>query len=367
MGFRARTVEDMDLTRTFWNGRRVFVTGHTGFKGGWLSLWLSHMGAEVHGYALQPPTEPNFFRAAGIERRIASSRIADVRDQESLRTAMTASGAEIVLHLAAQPLVRHSYAAPAETYAVNVMGTVHVLEAVRTTSSVKAVVNVTTDKCYDNREWHWPYRENEPLGGVDPYASSKACSEILTAAWRASFLSQAGVGVATARAGNVIGGGDWAADRLVPDFLRAIDAGTPIRLRNPSAIRPWQHVLEPLSGYLQVAQTLYADPRSCAEAWNFGPQESDARPVSWLIEFLCAASPGASWADDRTAEPLHEAGTLRLDSSKARARLGWRPRWSLQEALSATLAWHQAWRRAEDMASFSLAQIDAYEAVRFPE
>jgi CDP-glucose 4,6-dehydratase len=356
----------MALSRAFWSGRRVFVTGHTGFKGGWLSLWLSDMGAEVHGYALQPPTNPNFFSVAGIEGRMASNRISDIRDAEALRTAMAASRPEIVLHLAAQPLVRQSYAAPAETYAVNVMGTVHLLEAVRMTPSVKAVVNVTTDKCYENREWHWPYRENEILGGFDPYASSKACSEILTAAWRASFLAGAGIGVATARAGNVVGGGDWAADRLVPDLLRAIDAGTPVRLRNPDAIRPWQHVLEPLSGYLRIAETLCADPRSGAEAWNLGPDENDAKPVSWLVEFLCARLPGASWVHEKPAEPLHEAGTLRLDSSKARARLGWRPRWNLEDALSNTVAWHQAWRRGEDMAAFSIAQIHAYESEQIP-
>lgn len=356
----------MALNRSFWNGRRVFLTGHTGFKGGWLSLWLSEMGAEVHGYALQPPTDPSFFSATGTRERMASSRIADIRDAKALRIAMAEARPEIVLHLAAQPLVRRSYAEPVETYAVNVMGTVHLLEAVRSTPSVKAVVNVTTDKCYENREWHWPYREYEPMGGFDPYASSKACSEILTAAWRRSFLAQAGIGVATARAGNVIGGGDWASDRLVPDFLRAIDAGQPVSLRNPSAIRPWQHVLEPLSGYLRIAEALHADPRSDADAWNFGPEESDARPVSWLIEFLCAALPAASWTHEQPGEPVHEAGTLRLDSSKARARLGWRPRWTLEEALSATLAWHQAWRRGEDMAEFSLAQIRAYEAARTP-
>jgi CDP-glucose 4,6-dehydratase len=340
----------------FWRGKRVFLTGHTGFKGGWLSLWLADLGADVHGYALAPPTDPNFFTATALEKRLASSTLADIRDAAALERAMQAVRPDIVLHLAAQPLVRHSYAEPVETYAVNVMGTVNLLEAVRKSPGVQAVVNVTTDKCYENREWVWPYRENEALGGHDPYSSSKACSELVTAAWRRSFLDAAGVQLASARAGNVIGGGDWAADRLVPDFLRALDAGRPLIIRSPQATRPWQHVLEPLSGYLMLAERLCADGGDFAEAWNFGPDEADARPVQWIVETLCARVSNASWQRDASLQP-HEAHTLRLDSAKAHAHLGWRPRWNLPRALEATLDWHQAWKTGADMADFSLRQI----------
>lgn len=348
------------MNRAFWRGKRVFLTGHTGFKGGWLALWLADMGAEVHGYALTPPTAPNFFTVASLEKRLAGSTIADIRDAVVLERAVKTARPDVVLHLAAQPLVRHSYAEPVETYAVNVMGTVNLLEAVRRTPGVKAVVNITTDKCYENREWVWPYRENEALGGYDPYSSSKACSELVTAAWRRSFLDPAGIHIASARAGNVIGGGDWAADRLVPDFLRALDAGRPLVVRSPQATRPWQHVLEPLSGYLMLAERLCADGGDFAEAWNFGPDEADARPVQWIVETLCASVPGAAWRHDAAPQP-HEAHTLRLDSSKAGARLGCRPRWNLQQALDATLAWHQAWKQRLDMVDISLRQIREYE------
>lgn len=345
----------------FWQGKRILLTGHTGFKGGWLSLWLAEMGAEVHGYALAPPTEPNMFTVAGLEERLASSTLADVRDAAALEQAMAAARPEVVLHLAAQPLVRQSYAEPAETFAVNVMGTVNLLEAVRKTPGVRAVVNVTTDKCYENREWVWPYRENEALGGHDPYSSSKACSELATVAWRCSFLDSAGVQLASARAGNVIGGGDWAADRLVPDFLRALDAGKTLVVRSPLATRPWQHVLEPLTGYLLLAEKLCTEGAAFAEAWNFGPDASDARTVQWIVEALCTRVPGAAWQRADAPQP-HEAHTLRLDSTKASARLGWRPHWNLQRALESTLDWHQAWKSGANMADFSLRQIREYTA-----
>jgi CDP-glucose 4,6-dehydratase len=349
----------LEMKGSFWRDRRVFLTGHTGFKGGWLSLWLADFGAEVHGYALAPSTDPNFFTAAGLGERLASSTIADIRDTPALEKAMSAARPEIVFHLAAQPLVRHSYVEPVETYAVNVMGTVSLLEAVRRVPSVKALVNITSDKCYENREWVWPYRENEALGGHDPYSSSKACAELLTAAWRRSFLDAAGVHIASARAGNVIGGGDWAADRLVPDFLRALDAGLPLVVRSPQATRPWQHVLEPLAGYLMLAERLHTEGAAFAEAWNFGPDASDMRPVRWIVDALCARVPGSAWRDDSAPQP-HEAHTLRLDSAKACARLGWQPRWTLQQALEATLDWHRAWKRASNMADFSLQQIRGY-------
>jgi CDP-glucose 4,6-dehydratase len=352
----------MEMNPTFWHGKRVFLTGHTGFKGGWLSLWLQSLGAEVHGYALNPPTEPNLFTVAKIGQGMANSEIGDIRDADKLRHAMQAARPEIVFHLAAQPLVRYSYAQPTETYAVNVMGTVNMLEAVRATSSVKAVLNVTTDKCYENREWVWGYRENEAMGGFDPYSSSKACAELVTAAYRRSFLESAGVALASARAGNVIGGGDWAADRLIPDFLRALDAGETLRIRAPQATRPWQHVLEPLSGYLMLAERLYTGGTAFSEAWNFGPADEDARSVLWIVQRLAEIHTDINWQCDETLQP-HEAHYLKLDSSKARNRLNWHPRWRLHTALQKTLEWHNAWKKAENIQSITLAQITDYSSL----
>ncbi len=349
------------MSTEFWRGRSVFITGHTGFKGGWIALWLSQLGAKVHGYSLTPPTTPNFYSETKLQERLQSSDIADIRDLRKLTSAMQAAKPSIVIHMAAQPLVRESYKAPIETFTANVIGTVNVLEAARQTDTVQAIVNITTDKCYENREWLWAYRENDRLGGHDPYSGSKACAEIAAAAFRSSFLSEAGIQLASVRAGNVIGGGDWAADRLIPDFLRALDAGKTLRIRAPHAVRPWQHVLEPLSGYLMLAERLVTDGANFAEAWNFGPEESDSKSVSWIVEHLCQKVSHARWALEGTPQP-HEAGLLKLDSTKAKTRLGWAPRWALEVALDETVQWHHAWKEGLSMADFSIKQIDTYQA-----
>lgn len=353
----------------FWQNKKVFVTGHTGFKGSWLTLWLLKLGAEVHGYALEPPTEPSLFNLLGLNSPSPqlSSQIADIRDSSALATAIQQAQPEIVIHMAAQPLVRDSYLIPVDTYAINIMGTVNMLEAIRHCPSVRAVVNVTTDKCYENREWVWGYREDEPMGGFDPYSSSKGCSELVTAAYRSSYFNPAryaehGVAVASARAGNVIGGGDWASDRLIPDCIRAILANEPVRVRNPHAIRPWQHVLEPLSGYLMLAQSLYEQGPACAEAWNFGPGDDDARPVEWIVRSLCEQwghTPG--YTIDKGPHP-HEANYLKLDCSKARTSLGWWPHWGLDDALTAIIEWTAAYRNNKDIRQISLEQISRFEA-----
>jgi len=349
----------MSVNPDFWRGKRVFLTGHTGFKGSWLSLWLQSMGAQLHGLALTPPTMPNLFTEAGVESGMVST-LGDIRDYETVRTAMTGFQPEIVIHMAAQPLVRLSYSEPVATYATNVMGTVHVLEAARSVGSVRAIVNVTTDKCYENKEWVWGYREDEPMGGYDPYSNSKGCSELVTSAYRRSFFQQTGVALASGRAGNVIGGGDWAADRLVPDILKACERGEPVVIRNPRATRPWQHVLEPLSGYLTLAERLYTDGQEYAEGWNFGPNDDDARPVQWIVEHLVANwGRNASWQLDGGTHP-HEANYLKLDISKANARLGWRPRWDLATTLHHITTWHQAWLAHENVQQLCLQQIQQY-------
>ncbi|NOT13861.1 MAG: CDP-glucose 4,6-dehydratase [Methylococcaceae bacterium] len=346
----------------FWADKKVFLTGHTGFKGGWLSLWLQKLGAEVHGYALPPPTKPDFFSVAEVGQGMASSTIADIRDNDRLIDRMSVTKPDIVFHLAAQPLVRYSYQAPSETYATNVMGTVNLFEAVRKTPSVRAVINVTTDKCYENREWVWPYRENEAMGGFDPYSSSKGCSELITSAYRRSFLADMGIAVASARAGNVIGGGDWAQDRLIPDFLNAMDAKKPLFVRSPNSIRPWQHVLAPLSGYLMLAERLILDGKNFSGAWNFGPSDQDAWPVRRIVEKLTADTI-TSWQINENPQP-HEAHYLKLDSSKARTQLGWQPRWNIENALEKILDWHSSWLGGKNMFEFTMSQIAAYEATK---
>ena len=343
-----------------WRGRRVLVTGHTGFKGSWLSLWLHALGAEVTGFALAPPTDPSLFDAARIGELIAHVE-GDVRDLAAVRATVEAARPEVIFHLAAQPLVRLSYQEPVETYAANVMGTVHVLEAARQTPGVAAIVCVTSDKCYENREWVWPYRESDAMGGHDPYSSSKGCAELVAAAYRRSFFAEAGPALASVRAGNVIGGGDWAADRLIPDLVRAFEAGAAPLIRSPDAVRPWQHVLEALGGYLMIAERLVVGETRFADAWNFGPSDEDARPVSWIVDRMRAAwGGGASGALTDTGPRPHEAGLLRLDCSKARAELGWRPALRLEQALDWIVAWHQAVGAGADARAVTLAQIADY-------
>ena len=344
----------------FWRGKRIFLTGHTGFKGSWLSIWLQSLGSELTGYALPPLTTPNLYEVADVGHGMTSI-IADIRDLTSLQKAMQAACPDIVIHMAAQPLVRQSYADPVETYAANIMGTVHVLESVRNTSSVKAVLVVTTDKCYENKEEVFKaYQEHDTLGGHDPYSSSKACTELVTAAYRNSFLQQQGIAVATARAGNVIGGGDWATDRLVPDILKAFEQNEVVQIRNPQATRPWQHVLEPLSGYLTLLEHLFTQGSAYSEAWNFGPHDEDARPVQWIVEQLAFAwGKDASWHKDVDEQP-HEANYLMLDIAKAKARLKWQPSWNLQIALQNITHWHRAWLAREDMKKLCLDQILQY-------
>ncbi len=348
------------MSQAFWNGKRVLLTGHTGFKGSWLSLWLQSMHAQVVGYSLAPPTNPSLFEVANVGQGMTSV-IGDIRDLAKLRAVFAEQRPEIVIHMAAQPLVRYAYQNPVETYATNVMGTVHVLEAVRNTPGVKAVVNVTTDKCYENKEWLWGYREDEPMGGYDPYSNSKGCSELVTSAYRRSFFQdKKGIALASARAGNVIGGGDWAADRLIPDILRAFEQNHAVIIRNPYATRPWQHVLEPLSGYLTLAELLYTNGQACAEGWNFGPHDDDARPVQWIVERMVRSwGNGASWQLDGGKHP-HEANYLKLDISKAKARLGWEPRWDLSESLEKITAWHHAYLADTDMHEFTMQQIANY-------
>lgn len=343
------------VNNEFWQDRKVFITGHTGFKGSWLSLWLQHMGAEVCGYSLDAPTEPNNFTTSSVSSEMLSI-IDDTRNRDAVFRVMQQFQPEIVFHLAAQPLVRESYKDPFNTYETNVMGTLNVLDAARQTSSVMSTINVTTDKCYENREWAWPYRENEAMGGYDPYSSSKGCSELLTSAFRRSY----NMPLASARAGNVIGGGDWADDRIVPDALRAWSENSTLTVRYPEAIRPWQHVLEPLGGYLQLAELVYKNPKKYSESWNFGPSEDDAKPVRYILDYMKESwGNDVSWKVDGENHP-HEAHFLKLDISKAKTYLDWKPRWSLHQALDATIEWHKAWLNKQDMREITISQIDRY-------
>ena len=347
------------MTPCFWKGKTVFLTGHTRFKGGWLAHLLYEIGASVYGYSLKPPTQPNFFTETQLEKRLIQSTVGDIRDFAAMTNALKIAKPDIIIHMAAQSLVRKSYIVPVDTFSTNVMGTINILEAARQVGSAKAIVNITTDKCYENKEWLWPYREDDRLGGHDPYSASKACAEIAAAAYRSSFLTDANIHLSSVRAGNVIGGGDWAADRLIPDFFLALDSGKTLNIRSPNAVRPWQHVLEPLSGYLLLAERLYTEGSAFAESWNFGPNDDDAKPVSWIVEHLCELAPSAKWKTKNVQQP-YEAGLLKLDNSKAKTRLGWKPRWDIETALNKTMRWHRAWRESRDMAEFTSAQVQSY-------
>jgi CDP-glucose 4,6-dehydratase len=346
------------IDQGFWQGKRVFLTGHTGFKGSWLSLWLVSLGANVKGYALNPPTLPSLFNEAKVDS-IIDSQIGDIRDQDVLHESMTAFNPDILIHMAAQPLVRYSYDAPIETYEVNVIGTAKVLEVARSCPNLKSIVNITTDKCYENDERSEGYKEDDSMGGYDPYSSSKGCAELVASSYRRSFLQEQGIGLASVRAGNVIGGGDWADDRLIPDILKSFERKEPVVVRNPKATRPWQHVLEPLSGYLILAQKLYRDREKYAGGWNFGPNDNDAKPVDWILDQMISKWPNSSWKLDVSSNP-HEAGFLKLDISKAKSQLGWQPVWELSHTLEKIIAWHRAWLSQEDMQAVSLTEIEEY-------
>ena len=349
------------MNRLFWKDKKVFITGHTGFKGAWLSLWLQDCGAILTGYSQAPNTTPNLFNLASVADGMKSI-IGDIRDLEKLTKTIIDFSPDIIIHMAAQPLVRHSYKNPLETYSTNVMGTVNLFEAVRRTASVKAVVNVTTDKCYENKEWFWGYREDEPMGGHDPYSSSKGCSELITNAYRKSFFNYfSSAKVASGRAGNVIGGGDWSEDRLIPDVLKSFECNKPVEIRNPFATRPWQHVLEPLSGYLVLAERLYVDGDEYSDAWNFGPEEESVKQVKTILEYLVAKwGEGAKWIHDDSEQP-HEAQLLKLDISKAKKILGWEPRSNLFLALDSIIEWHKEWLKGGDIKAITLKQIHEFE------
>jgi len=373
-------LEGLELNPKFWKNKKVFLTGHTGFKGSWLSIWLSKMGAKVTGYSLLPPTKPSLFEIVKVKSILEKSNISDVRDLVKLKKAIKLAKPEILIHMAAQPLVRDSYTIPVDTYAINVMGTVHVLEAIRTSDvGVKVFLNVTTDKVYENKEWQWAYRENEPLGGHDPYSNSKACSELVTLSYRSSYFQPDkyethGLAIATARAGNVIGGGDFATDRLIPDIIRSILNSEKVKIRNPNSIRPWQHVLEPLSGYLSLAEKLYENGKAYSESWNFGPNENDARSVLEIVESLnkrikqkaeLKGIPNKSlqfpgYEIDKGVHP-HEANYLKLDISKSKSILKWRPIWNLDIAMDKILDWTESYRNKDNMHQTCLRQIEEYE------
>jgi CDP-glucose 4,6-dehydratase len=329
------------INPNFWKSKKVFLTGHTGFKGSWMAMWLSQLGANVKGYSLSPPTDPSLYNEANVGNLI-ESEINDIRDYEKLRKSINQFSPNIVIHMAAQPLVRASYKYPLQTYETNVMGTANILQSSIDSSTVKAVVNITTDKCYENRELDIAYKETDSMGGFDPYSSSKGCAELVTSAYKESFYKNKNIGIASVRAGNVIGGGDWAEDRLIPDILRAFESNKPVTIRNPKATRPWQHVLEPLSGYLLLAEKLYENPSEFSEGWNFGPNYKDVQPVESIVKYMSNLWLGSSWEYDDSDNP-HEANLLKLDISKAKSKLNWHPTWSLEKSLEKIVQWHKNW------------------------
>ena len=359
-----KMVEIEDQYNGFFKNKKVLITGHTGFKGSWLCFLLSQLGAQIYGYALEPTQTPNLYTVAGIEK-LVKSFFGDIRDLQKLQNVVNETQPEIIIHMAAQALVRESYESPCETFEVNTMGTANILEAVRGSNSVKVVVNVTTDKCYENQEWFWGYRENEKLGGLDPYSSSKACSELVTTAFRNSFFnennfSSHGVAIASARAGNVIGGGDWSKDRLIPDFFRAISNAEKFKIRSPHSIRPWQHVLEPLSGYLTLALKLFNEGPKYAEAWNFGPEEVDSKNVEWVTKNLCKLWGGDAYYEIDSNPHPHEANYLKLDCSKAKVKLGWKPKWNINRSLELIIAWQRGYLAKGNIGEIMSAQIQEY-------
>jgi CDP-glucose 4,6-dehydratase len=361
VGKKKGAMESLVADRDFWRGRSVFITGHTGFKGGWASIWMSHLGANVHGYSLNGDGDLNFYTSTGLAKYLAASSFGNICDLRTLSTAMAAAHPSIVIHMAAQPLVRQSYKDPLETFMTNVMGTANVFEAARNVSSVRAIINVTTDKCYAVQPIARGYVEGDPLGGHDPYSASKACADMVGSAYFRSFLENSGVAVANVRAGNVIGGGDWAAERLVPDIFRASDNNQAVKIRSPDAIRPWQHVLEPISGYLNLAERLCKHGNEFSGAWNFGPLSSDEKTVGWIADRLCHWLDTPTWIEEQAVQP-HETSVLKLDSGKATELLGWRPRWRLETALEKTVQWHIAWKEQSKMDVCSIQQIEAYES-----
>lgn len=354
----------MVVNKSFWKDKIVLITGHTGFKGSWLALWLQKMGSNVIGVSLEPPTSPSIYEQARVAENMDSLR-ADIRDLDAIKEIFNTYKPEIVFHLAAQPLVRYSYREPVETYQTNVMGTLNILEGIRSVNTVRAAVMITTDKCYENKEWEWGYRENEPMGGHDPYSSSKGCAELLIASYRDSYFPAVSfnkhkTAIASVRAGNVIGGGDWAEDRLIPDIIRAVQSNETVHIRNPHAVRPWQHVLEPLDGYIQLAEKLYISGDMYAQAWNFGPKEEDAKPVQWIVEKMTEQwGEDAKWVVDDGEHP-HEANYLKLDCSKAHTKLSWRPKWSLETALEKIIEWHKYESEDADMKNITINQINEY-------